>query len=73
MLMPKSRVQTSFAIISSLLERWHQVIGESILMGNFQEKANYIWQVADDILRGPFKPHEYADIMNLNILPKRFN
>jgi len=31
-------------------------------MGNFQEKANFIWQVADDILRSTFKNHEYGDV-----------
>ena len=31
-------------------------------MTNFQEKANFIWQVADDILRGHFKQHEYGDV-----------
>ena len=30
---------------------------------NFQEKANFIWQVADDILRGSFKQHEYGDVI----------
>ena len=30
---------------------------------NFQGKANFIWQVADDILRGSFKPHEYGDVI----------
>ena len=30
---------------------------------NFQDKANFIWQVADDILRGTFKPHEYGDVI----------
>lgn len=29
---------------------------------NFQEKASFIWQVADDILRGNFKAHEYGDV-----------
>lgn len=29
---------------------------------NFQEKASFIWQVADDILRGSFKAHEYGDV-----------
>ena len=29
---------------------------------SFQEKANFIWQVADDILRGAFKAHEYGDV-----------
>jgi len=32
-------------------------------MENFQDKANFIWQVADDILRGTFKQHEYGDII----------
>ena len=26
-----------------------------------QDNANFIWQVADDILRGSFRPHEYGD------------
>ena len=30
---------------------------------NFGNKANFIWQVADDILRGTFKPHEYGDVI----------
>ena len=32
-------------------------------MNNFQDKANFIWQVADDILRGSFKQHEYGDVI----------
>jgi type I restriction enzyme M protein len=32
-------------------------------MGNFQERANFIWQVADDILRGVFKNYEYGDVV----------
>ena len=32
-------------------------------MTNFQDKANFIWTVADDILRGTFKQHEYGDII----------
>ena len=32
-------------------------------MENFQDKANFIWQVADDILRGTFKQHEYGDVI----------
>lgn len=32
-------------------------------MNNFQQKANFIWQVADDILRGAFKQHEYGDVI----------
>ena len=33
------------------------------MTNNFQEKANFIWQVADDILRGAFKAHEYGDVI----------
>ena len=33
------------------------------LMDNFQDKANFIWQVADDILRGTFKRHEYGEVI----------
>ena len=31
-------------------------------MTNFQDKANFIWQVADDILRGSFKESEYGEV-----------
>jgi type I restriction enzyme M protein len=30
---------------------------------NFSEKANFIWTVADDALRGAFKAHEYGDVI----------
>ena len=30
---------------------------------NFQDKANFIWKVADDVLRGTFKAHEYGDVI----------
>lgn len=29
---------------------------------NFNEKANFIWSVAD-LLRGPYKPNQYKDVM----------
>jgi len=32
-------------------------------MENFQDKANFIWQVADDILRGAFRRHEYGEVI----------
>ena len=32
-------------------------------MTDFRSKANLIWQIADDILRGAFKAHEYGDTM----------
>ena len=31
-------------------------------MANYQELANLVWNVADDVLRGLFKPHEYGDV-----------
>ena len=31
-------------------------------MANYQELANLVWNVADEVLRGLFKPHEYGDI-----------
>ena len=33
------------------------------MTNNFSEKANFIWQVADDILRGAFKAYEYGKVM----------
>jgi len=33
------------------------------MTNNFSEKANFIWTVADDILRGAFKAHEYGDVI----------
>ena len=33
------------------------------MVENFQDKANFIWQVADDILRGSFKQHEYGEVI----------
>jgi type I restriction enzyme M protein len=32
-------------------------------MVNFQDNANFIWQVADDLLRGAFKQHEYGEVI----------
>ncbi|MEI6425366.1 MAG: type I restriction-modification system subunit M N-terminal domain-containing protein [Lentisphaerota bacterium] len=32
-------------------------------MTNFQDKANFIWQVADDILFGPFMHNEFRDVV----------
>jgi len=31
-------------------------------MNNFKEKANFIWSVAD-LLRGPYRPNQYKDVM----------
>ena len=32
-------------------------------MSKFQELSSLIWNVADDVLRGLFKPHEYGDVI----------
>jgi len=32
-------------------------------MSNFQTLSAFIWNVADDLLRGLFKPHEYGDVI----------
>jgi len=32
-------------------------------MPNFQTLSSLIWNVADDVLRGLFKPHEYGDVV----------
>ena len=31
-------------------------------MNNFGEKISFIWQVAD-LLRGPYRPNQYKDVM----------
>ncbi len=31
-------------------------------MNNFSDKANFIWSVAD-LLRGPYRPNQYKDVM----------
>ena len=35
------------------------------MTNNFREKANFIWQVAEDTLRvrGAFKSHEYGNVI----------
>lgn len=38
-------------------------VSENFMANNFSEKANFIWTVADDILRGTFKAHEYGDVI----------
>ena len=32
-------------------------------MSNYQNISSFIWNVADDVLRGLFKPHEYGQII----------
>ncbi|MFV9632004.1 MAG: type I restriction-modification system subunit M N-terminal domain-containing protein, partial [Methanosarcinales archaeon] len=31
-------------------------------MNNFNEKVSFIWSVAD-LLRGPYRPNQYKDVM----------
>ena len=44
--------------LAKSLDHW-----ENFMANNFSEKANFIWTVADDILRGAFKAHEYGDVI----------
>ncbi|NLN91929.1 MAG: SAM-dependent DNA methyltransferase [Candidatus Hydrogenedens sp.] len=41
-------------------------------MNNFSEKANFIWSVAD-LLRGPYRPNQYKDIMLPLIVLRRLD
>jgi len=41
-------------------------------MNNFTEKANFIWQVAD-LLRGPYRPNQYKDVMLPMIVLRRLD
>lgn len=40
-------------------------------MNNFQDKANFIWSIADDILRDVFRRTEYSDIIYPMVLIRR--
>ena len=42
-------------------------------MANYQELANLVWNVADDVHRGLFKPHEYGDITLLFLVLRRLD
>ena len=42
-------------------------------MANFSEKANFIWTVAHDLLRGSFKAHEYGDVILPFAVLRRLN
>ncbi len=42
-------------------------------MNHFQDKASFIWQVADDILRGVFKQHEYGDLIPPFVVLRRLD
>lgn len=42
-------------------------------MNDFQDKANFIWTVADDVLRGTFKAHEYGDVILPYVVLRRLD
>jgi len=42
-------------------------------MSNFQSLSSLIWNVADDVLRGLFKPHEYGDVILPFIILRRLD
>ena len=42
-------------------------------MANYQELANLVWNVANDVLRGLFKEHEYGDITMPFLLLRRLD
>ena len=44
----------------------------NIVGANIAEKATMIWNVAD-MLRGPFKPHEYGPVILPMTVVKRFH
>ena len=41
--------------------------------GNFQEKANFIWEIADSVLRGTYKRNEYQHVILPFTVLKRFD
>ena len=42
-------------------------------MSKFQERSTLIWSVADDVLRGLFKPHEYGDVILPFVILRRLD
>jgi type I restriction-modification system DNA methylase subunit len=42
-------------------------------MSKFQELSTLIWSVADDVLRGLFKPHEYGDVILPFVILRRLD
>jgi len=42
-------------------------------MSKFQELSSLIWNVADDVLRGLFKPHEYGDVVLPFVILRRLD
>lgn len=41
-------------------------------MNNFGEKVNFIWSVAD-LLRGPYRPNQYKDVMLPMVVLRRLD
>ena len=42
-------------------------------MSKFQELSSLIWNVADDVLRGLFKPHENGDVILPFVILRRLD
>ena len=42
-------------------------------MNDFQDKANFIWQVADDILFGTFMYNEFRDVVLPFVVMRRLD
>lgn len=42
-------------------------------MGNHQEISSFIWSVADDVLRGVFKQHEFGDVILPFVILRRMD
>ncbi|MGO1372473.1 MAG: type I restriction-modification system subunit M N-terminal domain-containing protein, partial [Senegalia sp. (in: firmicutes)] len=41
-------------------------------MNNFNEKVNFIWKIAE-LLRGPYKPEKYGDVILPMAVLRRFD
>lgn len=47
-------------------------MGDGKRMNNFQEKVNFIWSIAE-ILRGPYRPEKYGDVVLPMAVLRRFD
>ena len=45
------------------MQSTNSILNEVNLMENFQETSNFIWQIADEILRDDFKRGKYPDVI----------
>lgn len=43
------------------------------MVNNYQNKGNFIWTVAGDILRSAFKAHKYGDVILPFIVLRRLD